>query len=146
LKISKPLKTPKQITPESLSASGTEDGHQAALLCWAAMSVGKYPPLKWLYAIPNGGSRHIVEAMKMVATGTRKGILDLCLPYPIRWNYHGCYIEMKDKKRRNHKDGGCSKEQLEFMEYLSAAGYYFKVCYTWIEARDALIDYMEGRA
>lgn len=154
LKINPPKKG-KKITPEQLAASGTEDGNQAALFCWAADNVDNYPPLKWLHAIPNGGQRHIAEATKLVATGTRSGVLDTFLPWPVRlhqqtydiWEkvYCGCYIEMKKEKYRNSRDGGCTKEQLEFIAYASSAGYYCKVCYTWEEARDCLINYLEGR-
>lgn len=143
-------KLSKPVTPEQLAASGSEDGHQMALMCWAAMNVGKYPPLKWLHAIPNGGQRHIAEATKLVATGTRSGVLDTFLPWPMtygkgKWERHGLYIEMKKPKHRNSRDGGYTKEQLEFIAYASGAGYYCKVCYTWEEARDTLISYLEGR-
>ena len=71
------LQTPKPppgkpITPEQLAASGSEDGHQMALFCWAALNTEQYPQLKNLFAIPNGGNRHIVEAIKFVGTGTRE--------------------------------------------------------------------------
>lgn len=144
----------KKITPEDLAKSGSEDGHQAALFCWAADNVGKYPPLKWLHAIPNGGSRHIAEATKMVAAGSRSGVWDVFLPYPVRQpyyisvpdgGYHGIYIEMKKPNRRTHKDGGLSKEQLEFGRYAEAMGYFCAVCYTWEEARDILIRYLENK-
>src|SRR5687767_697334 len=104
----------KKITPEDLAASGSEDGHQAALFCWAADSVGKYPQLQWLFAIPNGGSRHIAEATKMVAAGTRSGVPDTMLPWPrakFNYEYHGCFIEMKKEMYRSRKNGGCSDEQ-----------------------------------
>jgi hypothetical protein len=140
--------------PEDLAASGSEDGHQAAVFCWASMNVGKYPPLKYFHSIPNGGSRHIAEATKMVAAGLRKGVLDTFLPWPVRqlWSslnpdgsYHGCYIEMKEASKRTHKNGGMTDQQVEFMLYCGAAGYFAKVCYGWTEARDTLIDYLEGK-
>ena len=117
------LQTPKPppgkpVTPESLASSGTEDGNQAALFCWAALNTKAYPQLKNLFAIPNGGNRHIVEAIKFVGTGTRSGVPDVCLAYPIWQNeFHpnpiaGLFIEMKIEKYRNRKDGGCSKEVL----------------------------------
>lgn len=134
----------KKITPEHLAKSGTEDGHQAALFCQAALNVGKYPQLKWLHAIPNGGSRHAAEASKLVAAGTRSGVWDVFLPFTINYA-HGCYIEMKKPDRRNHKDGGLSKEQLEFGAYAKKAGYYCAVCYTWEEAWKVLVDYLEGK-
>jgi hypothetical protein len=144
----KPKKAPKLITPEQLAATGTEDGHQAALFCWAALSVGKYPQLAWLYAVPNGGSRHMVEAIKMVGTGTRKGVPDVFLPHPrakFNYEFHGCYIELKIEKRRKEKNGGCSDEQLEWIDYLKSAGYYVAVCYGWKEASDTLVSYLEGK-
>ena len=142
-----PAKPGKKITPEQLAASGSEDGHQMAVFCWAADNCGQYPALKWLHAIPNGGSRHIVEAGKMVAAGLRSGVWDIFLPCPIQteWavQYAGLYIEMKEPKRRKHKNGGLSDDQVEFGGYARVAGYYTAVCYTWEEARDILIKYLE---
>lgn len=149
---SDPPKKGKKITPEQLAASGSEDGEQAALFCWAADEViaGRYKPLQWMFAIPNGGSRHIAEATKFVGTGTRSGVPDIFLPHwgltmKRSYRYFGCFIEMKIEKYRNHKNGGCSEEQIEFIEYATDAGYYCKVCYSWQEARDTLIAYLEGR-
>ena len=134
----------KRVTPEQLAKSGSEDGHQAALFCWAAANADKYPQLKWLFAIPNGGSRHIAEATKMVATGLRKGVPDVMLPCRnmaegFKISYLGCFIEMKVGKNKP------SKEQVEWISYLEAAGYYCKVCYSWIEAKDTLMAYLEGK-
>lgn len=140
----------KKIAPEDLARSGSEDGHQAALFCWAADNVGKYPQLRWLHAIPNGGERNKIEAGKLVATGSRSGIWDVFLPYAIdrliqEESYHGLYIEMKKPNRRNHKNGGLSEEQLEFGKYAESAGYHCAVCYTWEEARDMIVNYLEGK-
>jgi len=137
-------KVAKLIAPEQLAASGTEDGHQAALFCWAATASREYYPLKYLHAIPNGGQRHIAEATKMVAAGLRKGVLDIFLPYSVGI-YHGCYIELKIEKRKKEKNGGMSDAQIDFMMYCRAANYYCKVCYSWKEARDTLINYLEGK-
>lgn len=146
--IAKQLNKAKAVTSEQLAASGSEDGHQMAVFAWAASMCGQYPQLKWMHAIPNGGSRHIVEATKMVAAGLRTGVLDIFLPV---WKigdrkvYHGLYIELKTEKRRNKKNGGLTDEQIEFIEYAESAGYYCKVCYNWIEARDIILNYLEGR-
>lgn len=151
----------KIITPEMLAASGSEDGEQSALFCWSASMCGQYPQLKWLHAIPNGGSRYIAEATKMVAMGLRKGVLDIFLPWPIWINgipsqdnptgrtnickYAGLYVEMKVEKRRKEKNGGLTEEQIEFIEYVESAGYCCKVCYNWIEAKEVILKYLEGR-
>lgn len=140
----------KKITPEDLAASGSEDGHQAALFCWAADNVGKYPQLKWLHSIPNGGERNVIVATKMIGTGTRSGVWDVFLPLPIHteWavQYAGLYIEMKREKYRTVKDGGLRKEQIEFGNYAREIGYFTAICYSWEEARDVLIKYLEVKA
>jgi len=138
----------KPVTPEQLAASGTEDGHQSALFCWAALNIEQYPQLRNLFAIPNGGNRHIVEAIKFVGTGTRKGVPDTMLAWPFfdREEYQaGLFIEMKKEIYRNRKNGGRSEEQIEWGNRLIAAGYCVKTCYNWIEARDTLIAYLEGK-
>lgn len=151
---SNPSKPGKKITPEDLAKSGTEDGHQAAVFCWSASMWAQYPQLKWLHAIPNGGSRHIAEATKMVAAGTRSGVWDIFLPAPMRQRYdsvapdgswHGLYIEMKELERRNHKNGGLSEDQITFGRYAEEMGYFCAVCYTWEEARDVILKYLEGK-
>lgn len=155
---SKPLKIPKPkpskiIQPEDL-AGDSEDSQQMALFAWAALNTTQYPQLKNLFAIPNGGDRHIVEAIKFMGTGTRSGVPDICLAWAINdWDdfrlnyckYHALYIELKIEKYRNHKNGGCSKEQLDWHERLRKADYCVKVCYGWEEGRDCLINYLEVR-
>ena len=45
------------MTPETLAKSGTEAAHQTALFAWAALQLQRWPELRWLHHIPNGGSR-----------------------------------------------------------------------------------------
>jgi hypothetical protein len=144
-----PKKGPaKVILPEDL-AGNSEHSQQVALFAWAALNVGKYPSLKWLHSIPNGGLRDIRTATNLKAEGVKAGILDIFLPLPIQteWaeQYAGLYIELKTEKRRNQKNGGMSEEQIEFMLYCGAIGYFAKVCYGWEEARDIIIEYLECR-
>lgn len=137
------------ITPEQLAKSGTEDGEQSALFCWCSLADtrAKYPQVKWLYAVPNAGQRHIAVGTNMVATGLRKGVPDVFLPVPTISTkmYAGLYVEMKIEKYRNRKNGGCTDEQIEWLGYLENAGYFCAVCYSWQEARDTIINYLEGR-
>ena len=135
------------ITPEMIAKAGSEHAHQSAVFCWAAMNVGKYPELKWLHAIPNGYFSTSGQKAKSKAEGLRNGVPDIFLPVPIQtqWakQYAGIYIEMKIEKHRTAKNGGCSDEQLEFIEFAERMGYYCKVCYNWIEARDTIVEYLE---
>ena len=142
-----PPKPSKLITPEMI-AGDSESSHQKALFAWAALSVGKYPALAFMFAIPNGGLRDIRTASTLKAEGVRSGVPDIFLPAngggKDGWR-NGCFIEMKLEKYRNRKNGGCSEEQIEFIEWAVTAGYYCKVCYSWLEARDTLINYLEGK-
>jgi hypothetical protein len=135
------------ITPEQI-ARESESSQQQALMQWAALNVGAYPQLKWLYAVPNGFFASPAQKGKMKAEGLKNGVPDLFLPVPFhdqyRNQYGGLYIELKVEKYRTHKDGGCSKEQLEWLAYLENAGYKVKVCYGWIDARDAIVEYLNG--
>ena len=122
------------ITPEQLARSGSESGHQAALFCFAASS--GIPELKWLFHIPNGGSRHIAEASKLKAMGVKRGVPDIFLPVRTI-NFIGMWIELKKPIK-----GIVSGEQDEWLDYLSKQGYATRVAFGWEEARDALLEYL----
>jgi len=137
------VKGGKKITPEQL-AGDSEHSQQVALFAWAANSVGKYPQLAYMFAIPNGGLRDVRTATNLKAEGVKAGVPDIFLPCPVQ-SYSGCFIEMKREKYRTHENGGCSEEQLDFMCYAASYGYYRKVCYNWREASDVIMDYLEGK-
>lgn len=71
-----------------------ESVEQTNLFRWAAYEQGKYPELKLMYHIPNGGSRNRLEAANLKKQGVKSGVPDICLPVA-RGAYHGLYIEMK---------------------------------------------------
>lgn len=125
----------KRITPEQL-AGASEGSQQKALMVWAAQNTLKYPQLKWLVHIPNGGSRHIREAVELKAQGVKAGVPDLMLPYPTK-HFAGLFIELKAGK------GKTSKEQDEWLQYLSSVGYMTSVQWTWEGAKDLIVDYLE---
>ena len=129
------------ITPEQLAANGSEDGHQLALMCWCALNQDQYPELKWLFAIPNGGSRHIAEATKLRAMGVKDGVPDLCLPVK-RGSWSALYIELKKPAKDKKKSGKTSNEQNEWITFLQSQGFGAIVCYGWENARDTLIAYL----
>lgn len=95
----------------------TEAQEQITLMNWAAMQSGKYPELKLLYHVPNGGSRNKAEAGRLRAEGVKAGVPDLCLPVP-RGGYHGLYIELK-----RQRGGRASDNQVEWLDALSKQGY-----------------------
>lgn len=147
-------------------AKGSEHGEQAALFSWlfvaekygfaVAMDKRAYeikgwaaeqaavaiPELKWVHAIPNGGSRgsnkrdaQMIGA-QMKAEGVKSGVSDLFIPIP-RNDRHGLYIEMK------REDGGSvSPNQKEFGDFVLHQGYGFCVCFGWIKAAHVIMRWM----
>lgn len=121
----------------------TEDAHQVALFEWAAMNEGRYPDLRKLYAIPNGGARNKIVAAKLKAQGVRAGVLDISLDVA-RHGFHGLRIELKRPANKvlGHRAGVLSSEQQARIEDLVADGYKVAVCHGWEHARDVLVEYL----
>lgn len=113
----------------------SEHDHQVSLMRWIALSTPRYPVLGLIFAIPNGGARHIKVAAKLKAEGVKKGIPDLFFAYPAR-GYHGLFIELKTES------GRVSKEQKEMIERLSKVGYKAVVCRGWEDAKDEILNYL----
>ena len=114
----------------------TEHDEQVALMQWAEYAKAAHPELDLLYAIANGGKRHVKTALSLQAEGVKKGVLDLHLPVP-RGTFHGLYIEMKRRK-----GGALSPEQKEFRDKVERQGYRTYVCKGWESARDAILEYL----
>lgn len=133
------------IRPENIKGDD-ERAEQTRLFVWASSVRSQYPQLKWLHAIPNANSH------KQVAEGVRAGVADVFLPWP-RWapisaglsqlRFHGLYIELKIIKRMKEKNGGLSKEQMEFGEYAINVRYQWFCCYGWEAARDRILEYLK---
>jgi hypothetical protein len=88
-----------------------------------------------LFAIPNGGKRNMVVAMKLKAEGVKSGVPDLFLALPNE-TYHGLFIELKTPKK-----GTVSKEQKEWIARLNENGYRAVVCWGHEEAIDEIKKY-----
>jgi hypothetical protein len=124
-------------TPTSLAKSHTEEAEQTALFCWASLpeTQAQFPQLKWMFAIPNGGLRDRITAGKLKAAGVKAGVWDIFLPVAIG-SYHGLFIEMKVGKNT------LTPEQQSFRDYLWTHGYGYTVCYSWEQAKNAIISYL----
>ena len=117
----------------------TESEEQQSLFQWVEAHIYKYPELRAFYHIPNEGKRSRAEGAKLKREGLKEGVSDNCLP--VRKGYYGSlYIELK--KRRN---GKVSPEQREWIELMRAVGNAAFICYGWEEARDRIVEYLEGR-
>ena len=112
-----------------------EEQEQIAVFRWAKMEEQKYPELKLLYHIPNGGHRNKATAGRLKAAGVKRGVPDICLPVP-KGNYAGLYIELKAGKNKTTSD------QDYWLEALSKYGYYTTVCYGFEEAVKTITKYI----
>lgn len=115
-----------------------ESEEQTNLFSWARMQSCKYPELRLLYHVPNGGSRHKIEAAHLRAEGVKPGVPDICLPVA-RGGFHGLYIEMK-----RQRGGRVSENQESWLSDLSAQGYKTAVCKGWQPAAEIIMQYLEG--
>lgn len=111
----------------------TEHAEQVTLVRWFDAT---YPNLKGrIFAIPNGGSRHKVEAMRLKMEGVRAGVPDLFLPVATGGK-HGLFIEMK-----RTKGGTISPEQKDWLAHLNEQGYRAEVCKGFEAAKAVIQDY-----
>lgn len=108
----------------------------------ALIARARYHPIlsKFLYAIANGGSRHILEAINLKEMGVKAGVSDLHLPYPVP-PYPGAWVEMKQPDKKKSR---LTPEQKEWLELMRSVGFATAVCNTWEEAWDFFIDYLKN--
>ena len=131
-----------KITPELLAKSNSEEGHGKALLCWAQQNIEKYPELKWLTHIPNGGYRDKITANNLKASGVKSGVLDYLLL--VKRNKYAClWIELKRPAKDGKRAGIVSDEQKEWITQANESGHYAGVCYGWEHAKDIIVFYLE---
>lgn len=112
-----------------------EDTEQISVIEWADWNTPRYPELKLLHHIPNGGKRNAAEAARFKAMGVKAGVPDLFLPVP-RAGYAGMYIEMKFGKNKT------TDKQNEWIAALRQQGYQVTVCYSAPEATNELECYL----
>jgi hypothetical protein len=114
----------------------SEHSEQCALFDWAAWQANLgHEPLRWIFAIPNGGHRHKGVAAKLKAEGVKAGVPDICLPYPAN-GYHGLYIEMKYGRNKT------TPEQDGYQKWLAGCGYVAEIANGFDEAKNILCWYL----
>lgn len=97
----------------------------------------RFPKLHYadIFAIPNGGLRNKIVAIKMKKEGVKKGVCDVCVSIPTKL-HHGAYIEFK------RKNGTIKEEQKSFIERKESQGYKCCVCRSVHEAISFLTAYL----
>lgn len=128
-----------QVEPERKSSEHEE---QAALFQWAKLNEGRWPALRFMFAIPNGGKRATVTAMRLKAEGVKAGVPDIFLPAPVvGWGdiaYAGLWIELKAGSNKP------TDTQREWLAGLRECGYAAAVCWGADEAIRTIESYLRG--
>lgn len=115
-----------------------EGGIQMTLIDWTMLMENRWPELKLLFHVPNGGARGKAEAGRLKRQGVKAGVPDLMLPVA-RGGYHGLFIELKTEK------GSLTPEQKEWLRMLQEQGYAAKCCKGLDEAMRTLTNYMQSK-
>lgn len=138
--------------PRKSSKSHLEDDHQCALMDWAkCLRLTDIPAAlpgtrldDYLFHIPNGGNRRKLEAVRFKRMGVKAGVSDLFLPLPLH-GYAGLWIELKAPFNDSTDKNYPTKHQKAWLNSMSHAGYKTEVCYGWLEARNAIKIYLNGK-
>jgi hypothetical protein len=115
----------------------SEYEEQVLIFEWAQAAQTKYPELKYMFATLNGVKLNIGQAVKAKKSGLKAGVPDIILPV-VRNGYSGLFIELKVNSNK------ASKEQINFINFLTGQGYFADVRFGATEAVDLIIDYLEG--
>lgn len=111
----------------------------------------KHPGV-WCH-IPNGGSRHLLEAVKLKAMGVKPGFPDIMIFVPkMQWSElngnkvgspetlgFGFFVELKVGKNK------CSDKQLEVQKMLKDNGWMGTTCWNFEDSIKAIEDYFAGK-
>jgi len=127
--------------PDQLARNGSESSEQRALFCWSALKETRliYPELIWMFAIPNGKQRSIIDGANLKAEGVKAGVPDIFLPAK-RAQYGGLFIELK-----RVIGGQVNEQQSVWLENLTKLGYCAKVCRGWLDAKMTIESYLQAR-
>lgn len=115
----------------------TEHVEAVTLMRVVRLHESKYPALRLLFAVPNGGMRNKIVASKLKAEGVKAGVPDYVLPVP-RGTHAGLALELKTMT------GSASPEQKQWLSDLRAVGWRAEVCKGWESAWNVLREYVEA--
>lgn len=120
------------MAPKPKTINPTEHQIQSAVIDWCALN--GIP----VFAIPNGGHRHVSVARKLQREGVKPGVPDLMIPV-MRGKYGGMFLELKAK------GGTLRGVQKWWLRLLQHEGFYCAVAYGVDEAIEEIRTYVEGR-
>ena len=114
-----------------------EHAEAVKLMQLVRMHENRWPALKWLFHVPNGGARSKAAGGKLKAEGVKRGVPDYLLPCPSA-NWCGLALELKAK------GGRLETEQRTWLDHFDAQGWQSTVCFGAEEAWAVIRDYVRG--
>ena len=115
------LDKPERIRAKPRDLEGAE---QRSIFKWANYAQNRFPELKYLFHVPNGGARDAITGARLKAQGVKTGVPDIYLDVA-RGSWHGLRIELKAH------GGRTSDDQHNWILNLQVQGYYAQVCVGW---------------
>lgn len=123
----------------------SEHAIQAAYFAWTTLYARETgdPRIQFICAVPNGGARDMVTGGILKAEGVKPGVPDVFLPF---WSGRHPFgmLEFKRPRHRGEENGGLSEYQVEYRDHLIGQGVFYRVVYSWGEARDATLEYLKA--
>lgn len=113
-----------------------EHDEQVAFFDWVRIKENSDERYKAIFAIPNGGHRHVATAMRLKAEGVRAGVLDVLCAVP-RNGWSGLWIEFKIKPNR------LSKDQKAFGQLMHSFGFRVTVAWNAAQGIEYVTNYLE---
>lgn len=95
-------------------------------------------PDRLLFAVPNGGSRHKIEAANMKRQGVKRGVADVILQVPKK-GYASLCLEFKTPTGRQ------SDEQKEYQRQVEMAGSKYVVVRSVEQAIRVMLQYLKNQ-
>lgn len=114
---------------------GAEEREQSLFFDFVRLKQNQDERLYTIYHIPNEGKASIQRRLAMARAGLKKGIPDICCPFP-NAKHHALYIEMKVKPNKP------TVAQKEIIEHLNKSGNLAVICWSGAEAIQTLERYL----
>lgn len=128
-----PRKSPRQRKPRQ----DREHAEAVALMQRVKLHEARWPALRWLFAVPNGGARNKVAGAKIKAEGGRRGVPDYLWP-----QRSGAFVGLAIELKAN--GGRLDPAQRDWLAHLEAQGWKCVVAYGADEAWTAIREYCDG--
>lgn len=129
------IRIPTATKRERKPRQDREHAEAVALMRLVKMHEQRWPELRWLFHVPNGGARSKAAGGKLKAEGVKRGVPDYLFPVR-RMDFVGLAIELKAN------GGRLEPEQREWGELLCRQGWRATVCYGAEEAWAVIRQYL----